>query len=128
LLAQATLEIGMGGPYNGVKICLFTNNIYPTRTNVLSDFTIANFGGLTNLQSITWGTPFLNQNQQAEVRGTLVNWLTTASTGLPITAYGYCITDTAGAVLIMAEGFAVPFTFSTTGADLAIIPRLVYDT
>lgn len=128
LLETATAMLATGAPFHGAKIALYTNDIYPVRTLALSDFTITDFGGLTNLQAITWGAPFLNGNQQGEVLGGLVNWLTTSTTGLPVTAYGYVITDSTGAVLQLAERFATPITFNASGNSYGIIPRLVWDT
>ena len=126
LLAQAAIDIAVAGPYHGAKIALFTNNQNPSRSDVLSSYTVADFGGLTNEQSITWGTPFLNGNQQAEVLGGLMSWLTTSTTGLPVTAYGYVIVDTTGAILLLAEKFATPVTFGASGNSFSLIPRLVY--
>jgi hypothetical protein len=128
LLAQALQQTATPGKYFGAQIALFTNNLYPTRTNLLSDFTIADFGGLTNLQALVWAAPFLNSNQQAEVLGALITWLTTSSTGLPVTVYGYLIVDSAGTDLLLAERFANPVAFNASGVSFSLIPRLVYDT
>lgn len=128
LLAQAEQDVATAGAFHGAQIALFTNSLFPQRTNVLTDFTISDFGGLTNLQAITWGTPFLNGNQQAETLGGLITWLTTALTGLPVTAYGYVIVDSTSAILLLAEAFATPVTFAASGNSFSLVPRLVYDT
>lgn len=120
--------IGVGGPYNAVKIALYTNDETPSRTSELADFTITDFGGLTNLKTVTWSTPFANAAQQAEVLGGLLTWLTTGATGLPVTVYGYVMTDTAGTALILAERFAVPFEINAAGQSRSLVPRLVLNT
>lgn len=128
LLAEAVLEIAVGGPFHTPKIALYTNDLYPSRGSVLADFTITDFGGLTNLQSVVWGAPFINDLQQAEVLAALLNWLTTATTSLPVTVYGYVMTDTAGAVLLLAERFATPIVYNRSGQSEGLIPRLVFNT
>lgn len=120
--------IAMSAQFNGAKIALYTNDIYPSRTNVVGDFTIADFGGLTNQKAITWGTQFANAQQQAEVLGGLLTWLTTASTGLPQTAYGYVILKSDASDWLLAERFATPFQYTASGQQLSIVPRMVYDT
>lgn len=128
LLAEATVEIATGGPFKTVKMALYTNDVYPAKTSILTDFTITDFGGLTNLQAIVWGAPWINDNGQAEVLGALLNWLTVTAPDPAVTAYGYVIANTAGDTLIMAERFAVPLTFGRAGQSEGVIPRLVFDT
>lgn len=128
MLAEAVLEIAVAGPFHTPKAALYTNDFYPARGTVLADLDIADFGGLTNLQAVVWGAPFINDLQQAEVLAALLNWLTTSTALLPVTAYGYALTDTAGAVLLLAERFATPIVFNRTGQSEGLIPRLVFDT
>jgi len=128
LLAQAVQDLDTGGPFDTNKIALYTNDVYPNRNSAVADFEIGNFGGLTNLKSIVWGAPFVNTLQQAEAMAALLNWLTTATTDLPATAYGYIITDTAGTGYVLGERFATPVTFNVSGQNLGLIPRLVWDT
>jgi hypothetical protein len=128
LLAEAILEIAAGGPFHTPKMALYTSDVYPNKTSQLSDFVITDFGGLTNLQAIVWGAPWVNDNGQAEILGALLNWLTTSITGLPVTAYGYVMTDSTGAVLLLAERFAVPLVFGRSGQSEGVLPRLVFDT
>lgn len=128
LLDEATIEVGVGGPFEAPKIALYTNDVYPARGMAIGDFDIANFGGLTNQKAVTWGTPFLNDSQQAEVLGALINWLTTALALLPITAFGYLLLNTAGTDWLLGERFAVSITFTRIGQSEGVIPRLVFDT
>lgn len=127
LIAQALADVAVGGPFAGAKIALYTNNISPSKNRVLADFTIADWGGLTNLKALTWGAPFANDSQQAEVRAGLTTWLTLTTPVTEVIVYGYVVTDTAGAVLLMAEKFATPYTFNRAGQAFGFVPRLVYD-
>lgn len=128
LLAQAIQDLAVGGPYHTPKIAVFTNDIIPGRASLYADFTVADFGGLTNKQAVTWGTPFLNSNQQAEVIAAIVSWLTTSAVGLPITAFGYVLLDNAGTDWILAERFPAPWVFNDGGPPLNFLPRLVWNT
>lgn len=128
LLAQAIQAIGTGGPFNAAKIALFHTAGNVGRTKTLADFTITDFGGLTNLKSLTWGAPFINQNQQAEVMAGNTNWLTVTAVLLPITVLGYVIVNTAGDTLLLAELFPVPIVFDHAGQNFGGVPRLVWDT
>lgn len=128
LLAQAAIDLATGGPIHLPNIALFFNNLYPSRTNVLADYTITDVGGFTNIQAVTFGTPFLNGNQQAEALGGLITWLTTALTDLPATAYGIVLLNTDSSAVILAERFATPVSFNAIGNSFSLIPRLVYDT
>lgn len=128
LLAQAVAAVGTGGAFNAAKVALFKAPGLPGRTKTLADFDIVDFGGLTNLKSLVWGSPFVNANQQAEIQAGLTSWLTTGITGLPVTIAGYLITNTAGDTLLLAELFPTPVTFDRSGQNLSGVPRLVFDT
>lgn len=128
LLAEAILEIAAGGVFVAPKMALFTNNGFPSKTSILTDFVIDNFGGLTNLKSIIWGAPWINDNGQAEVLGALLSWLTVTAPDPAVTAYGYVMTNTAGDTLLLAERFALPLVFGRAGQSEGVLPRLVFDT
>lgn len=122
LVSDLAAAIAVGGVYAGVKWALFTNNVNPSLNMVPGDFSIADFGGLTNLQAVTWGTVFLNDSGQAEVRGDSLSWLTTSDPLTTTIAYGWVELDTAGTHVIRAEKFAVPYTFTRAGQELTLVP------
>lgn len=128
LLDQAVVDIGVGGPYNAPKVALFTTDFTPGRSSILADFVHADFGGLTNTKPVVWGAPFLNLNQQAEVLGALVSWLTTSGVLLPINAFGYVLLNTAADDWLLAERFPAPYVFNAGGPPLSFLPRLVWNT
>jgi len=115
-----------GGPGDGAKIGLYLNDVTPTPSSVVDDFNIDTIGGATQPKAITWAPAFINDNLQGEARGGLINWLTANDTGLPVTAFGYIIVDTTGAVLLLAERFAVPYTFNRIGQTFSLVPRVVF--
>lgn len=127
LLDQAAVDVGVGGPFNAPHIVLYTNDIFPSRGTPLADFDIADFGGLTNNRLVVLGAPYLNDFDQAEVDGGLVSWLTSATTLLPITAYGYLLLTTGGTDWLVGERFAEPITFSRAGQSESLIPRLIWN-
>lgn len=128
LLAQAIQDLAAGGPYHTPKVAIFTNDFNPGRNSLFADFTIADFGGLTNVKNITWGTPYINSLLQAEVLGGLLAWLTTSATLLPITGFGYVVLNTAGDDWLLAERFAQPWIFNNGGPPLNLINRLLWNT
>lgn len=128
LLDLLTALVGIGGQFNGAKIGLFQNDLYPVKTTLYADFTVVTFNGVTDWSTVTWGAPFLNQNTQAEVLGGLINWLTTSAPGAPVTCYGYVIENSGGTDWLLAERFATPFIFNQSGQHLGMIPRMVFDT
>jgi len=128
LEAILTTEIAVGGIFEAPKMALYTNNVFPARGMLVGDFIFANFGGLTNQKAVTWGVPFLNALQQAEVLGGLLSWLTVTDEDPAVTAYGWILLNTAGAAWLAAERFAEPQAFGPAGTNLSIVPRLVMDT
>lgn len=126
LLAIINALIAEDGLYDGAKIGVFQNDVYPTVNSVIGDLTISTFNGITAYTAITWGTAFLNAQSQAEVLGQLVNFLTTSAPTLPITAYGYAIVNADNSALFLAERFATPFIFNASGQYLGIVPRVMF--
>lgn len=128
LLAQAVAAIGVGGAFNAAKIALYRSPALPGRRKALADFDITDIGGATNIKSIAWGAPFVNVNEQAEVQGGLVSWLTTLAPVPAISIAGYVILNTAGDTVLLAEAFPQLVTFDKLGQNFSLVPRLTFDT
>lgn len=128
LLAMLNASVIAAGAFFGAKIGLFQNNMSPNRTNVLADFTVTTFNGITDWTAITWSAPFINDNQQAEVWGNLIHFLTTSLPSPAVTVYGYVIQDSGGTNVLLAERFATPYTFNRNGQALGLVPRRILDT
>jgi hypothetical protein len=126
LLAMLIHELDVAGMLHLPKMALFTNDVVPSPNKVVADFTITDFGGLTNLKSVVYGTPFVNDSLQAEVRGANLSWATVTLPDPAVTAYGWVEVDTTGADVIRAERFAVPFQFNRAGQVFTMTPRIVW--
>jgi hypothetical protein len=124
-LASIIATVAATGPYDGPTAYLFTNSLYPTRTNILTDFVITPFNGVNAGVVVTWGTITLNINTQAEVLGQLIIFLTTSAPTTPVTAYGYVLVNKSATDWLLAESFATPFVFNANNQQLGLIPRLV---
>lgn len=125
LLAMAIELIDTGNVFAGVKWALYTNDVVPANNKVLTDFTITDFAGLTNLKAVTWGAPFVNDSGQGEVRGANLNWLTVTAPTENVIAYGWVEVNTAADTLLRAERFAEPYTFNRAAQLFTMTPRLL---
>ena len=103
----------------GWKVHLYTNNLIPTKTNVVADFT-----ELTNVEvpgylavAGAWaGTPVRKQDGSWEDQGSApLAFAATSAPPSPQIVYGWFATDTGGTTLIGSGAFTVPFTFTANG-------------
>ena len=110
-----------------VHVHLYTNNLIPTKTNVLGDFT-----ELTNVevpgyaaQSANWfaGVPVRQPTGGWEGPDSLADptFIATGAPPAPIAVVGYFLTDSTDAILLGSGAFASPFTFQSTG-DGFVLP------
>ena len=119
-----------------IDIHLYTNDLVPTKTNVLADFT-----ELTNVEvpgyskkTVNWfaGTPYREQNGGWVDPNSLADpaFVATADPPAPQVVYGFFATDTTDAVLLGSGRFTSPFTFTKSGDGfrLADDPVLLQDT
>jgi len=111
----------------GALISLYTNNLTPTRTNVLADFT-----ELTNVEvpgyagvAIAWnGTPVRNQDASWSDEAAQAIFQATGAPPAPQIVYGWFLQNAGKTVLLASGLFAVPFTFVQTGDGFFLTPRL----
>jgi hypothetical protein len=116
------IELAMGTAVTGlVHVHLYTNNLVPTKANVLADFT-----ELTNIEvpgyaakSANWwaGVPFRRNDGQWEDPSSLADpsFIATGPPPAPQIVYGIYLTDSTDAILLGSGAFVAPFTFSLTG-------------
>jgi hypothetical protein len=110
---KSRLTTALGAvPLLAPKMGLFKNNIVPTPSNVLADFTEADFTGYAQ-QSITWGAVGVDQSGIPVGPGT-VTFTQTAVTVSEI-VYGMFIVDSTGAI-VGAALFDTPVNFGAVGA------------
>lgn len=111
----------------GMLLRLYTNNLTPTKSSVIGDFT-----QLTNVQvpgyaavAIAWdGTPVRNQDGAWVDYGTDALFSATGAPPAPQIVYGWYMTDAANTVLVGSGRFATAFTYVQTGDGLRLEPVL----
>jgi hypothetical protein len=132
------IESSLGTVATGlVHVHLYTNNLTPTKSNVLADFT-----ELTNVEvpgyvkkNANWfaGVPFRRQDGAWEDPSSLVDPDFVCSGSAPPSpqiVYGFFLTDSTDAILLGSGAFDVPFTFVQLGDGFTLSgnPALLQDT
>lgn len=118
-------QLGTTGT-GAVKIHLYTNNLSPTKANVLGDFT-----ELTTMEvpgyaaaSANWfaGVPFRQPTGGWEGPDSLADpsFVATGAPPSPQIVYGWFATDSSNAILLGSGQFTNPFTFSLSGDGFAL--------
>lgn len=112
----------LGTALTGVlKVHLYTNNLSPTKTTVLADFSEA-----TNVEipgytaaSVNWfaGAPFRRPDGGWEDPDSVPDpsFVATGPPPSPQVVYGFFCTDSTNLILLGSGIFAAPFTFSLSG-------------
>ena len=103
---------------SGFLLKLYTNNITPSGTNVVGDFT-----QLTNVEvpgyvagAPTWNaTPQRNQDNSWSDSMSDILFAATSTPPSPQVVYGWLLTDSGGTTLLGAGLLDVPFTFQDNG-------------
>lgn len=93
LLALTTTD----GPLDGAKLELYQNNLDPSPTDVIGDYTIADYTGHA-VKTITWLAPSISDDGIAEVVGTAAEFRPTGTT-IMNTIFGVMLEDGAGALM-----------------------------
>lgn len=121
------IELAISTAITGlVHIHLFVNNITPTKTTIL-----ANFTELTNVEvpgyvakSSNWfaGVPYRKMDGSWSDPNSLVDpsFVATGPPPAPQIVYGFFITDSTDAILLGSGLFLVPFTFVSTGDGFSL--------
>src|SRR5436189_2973693 len=102
-----------------LKLHLFVNNITPTTSNVIGDFTEASFTGYAAASIVTWAAPSVAAHI-ASMSPASVTFTRTA-TGTVQTVYGYYVTDNANTVLYWSERDAnAPINITNNGDSYTV--------
>lgn len=123
LLAQLTALVGMSGYFNGCHIFFFGNDITPTPGTALADLIELVATGYADA-AVTWDTPALNPDGEAEVFGQLFEVIFTNGESEAPTVYGYYLVDSGGTNLLLSERFEQPVVISYDGQPLRVLPTL----
>jgi hypothetical protein len=87
-----------------IVIGLFTNNIVPSRTTLITNLVEATFPGYTRvLGPIVFGAPYFNAGQFAQIDRTTLAVFTPSSVGVGQLVYGYFVYFVGLSILLWAE-------------------------
>jgi hypothetical protein len=104
---------------------LYKNDLVPDRYSGVDDFVEADFTGYAAVGFVSWGTPFLNADDDAEVDHDPIVF-TQTGTATTNNIYGYFVTDGAGTTLWFSErNPAAPAAMDTTGKTYTVIPKFI---
>lgn len=113
----------------GFVIRLYTNNLTPTKTNVIGDFTeltVVEVPGYAAVAPAWNGTPVRKQDGSWEDLASLATFV--AAGGPPpgpgTVVYGWYATDAAGTLLLGSGLFDTPFTFVQDGDGFSLEPSM----
>lgn len=124
LLSNLTLVLG-GVDFTGAKLHLYSNDLTPSPTTVVGDFTECIFTGYA-AASLVWSAPFYDVHGVAVSTPGEKLFAQTGATG--DTCFGAYVTDTAGTKLLAAGRLAdAPFTFAASGDALPINVKVGLD-
>lgn len=111
------LEV-VNGALATLQLRLFQNNITPSKTSVLADFTIANFTGYASFSPLTWGAVTVAANIASKTASAVV-----FSFGLGITVntiFGWYLVDSSAGKVLAANRLAVPKLMAVFGDTISV--------
>lgn len=120
LLTAILAQLGTVGT-GALKVHLYGNNLTPTRTSVLGDFTeVTNVevpGYVAADANYFAGVPFRQPTGGWEGPDSLADpsFVATGAPPVPKVVYGFFVTDTTNAILLGSGVFNSPFTFTLSG-------------
>jgi len=117
----------VGGVLNGTKMHLYKNDYIPGPGMTLADFVPARFVGYPTGGAVigTWLPAFVNQSGMAQVSAPHHEFVATDDTD-PNNAFGWYLTDTAGAALVLAYRYDDPLFFNVAYQGAVVEPFYVY--
>ena len=105
----------------GVRYHLFANNFVPTLGSPLSAFTEAAWSGYANVLQ-NWASYAINGVSSHSGFAIAPPITFNNSSGAPVNAYGYYVTDTTNTVLLAAALFDSPPVVIPAGGNTVVIP------
>lgn len=106
------------------RVNLSTAGVTPVKTSVPSDFTAPTYPGYAAQPTGGWGSPVIDGAGNATVPGLAsLSFVPTSTPGSPETVDAWWVDDGAGHFLF-GDDLPTPFTFSSTGTELILIPSL----
>lgn len=114
LLNYCTLRTSFSAP----SLFLYKNNLAPTRSNVLADFTPCDYGGYADVLLSSGFTPPAQVSSIWQSQAPPALFFSTSSLNMPQTAFGYGLK--VGGKIICAQKFVTSFPWSAPGQVLII--------
>jgi hypothetical protein len=118
------MTAGSGSPWGGNKVVLMTANNVPIKRSVLADFTLATFGGYAPANFVLQ-TAYVGSDGLVHLEGAGVTFVATGA-GLPVTVFGYGITNAAGTVWVGGQLFDAPVTLNFASDGVTFVPDIAY--
>lgn len=106
-LTALTVAGPTAGPFNGAKVGLFTNSIVPTPSNVLADFTQADYTGYALSSAVVWTAVEISQDGRPQAVSQLFTFAPSNAV-TPNTVRGIILVDGAGTTLLASSLFSTP--------------------
>lgn len=122
--AAVLLEKGLDGLTATVELHLYKNDVAPTPTSILADFTEADFDGYgpETITPVSWPI-FLKGISQAVAVGPAIVFSPTGSV-TPNLVYGYFVTDSTGARLLWGERFEEEQVMNGVTTGFTLVPAI----
>lgn len=121
--AKTMLNLIKSGQLTGSILRLFQNNYTPLDTDTAANFTQATFTGYAAITLNTWGTPFTNGSNKAEV-DEIIRTFTQTGVGVTNTVYGYYVTDGSGNLLWAERNPAGGVAMNAIGNTYTVLPKM----
>lgn len=107
------------------NVDLFKNDYTPDLTSELSDFTVADYPGYSDLEAANFAFDSYDSQKRAVFLADQLTFERT-STGTAQNVYGYFVTNANGD-LVWAERFATgPYTMENSGDQIVFRPRFTF--
>lgn len=115
--------IAAGQLLDGLTIHLYKNDVEPSPTMIVGDFTEADFTGYVASGVVVWGATYTDPTDNAVTVGD-VKQFTASGSAVQNLIYGYMAKD--GAALVMAERFPTPIPIAALGDAVVMVPRFTF--
>lgn len=108
-----------------LKAMLFVNDVTPSATSVLADFTEPTFPGYTaGGQALVYGSPATNGTGQGAMTATKLTW-TCSGGGAPEDVLGYVIYNDSTGKVWKAERMDTPATMADSGDKIELTDTML---
>lgn len=115
----------VGGELAAPLLLLFKNDVEIGPDSVFADLEEADFDGYVRPAALTFGSSFLNVDDEWEMDAPSTPFIATGAT-TPNVIYGWAIVTAAGDSLLIAEKLETPVSILAVNDGLVVQPRFIY--